>query len=193
MADSKGIAGVVITGVVSITVACIANWDKLSSAISGERASASPAQASPAEVASSPAKAASSPASPVSSANRPVDARLRRFVEDYVNSGNYDTPEIETSFFAEPVIDYYGVPNATLATILHDTKANIRKWPTRYYHLAKEPVLLGQEGKDVFIVQTEISYEVSNGTDTRSGISRSTYKIKPIDGKLKIISVMEAK
>lgn len=132
------------------------------------------------------------------SATTPVtDPRLRQFIEDYVQSGNYATPEVELGFFADPVVDYFGNRGVTHSDILADRKRHIEAWPERRYSLQGPPQLLGKEDQDVSVVLAVIQYELRNDqvspVKRRSGISRSVYRIKPVGSNFKILSVMEGK
>jgi len=126
-----------------------------------------------------------------------TDPQLKQFVEDYVKSGNYSTPEVEAEFFTYPVIDYFGKSGLTREDLIADRKQAIEDWPTRRYSLQDPPQLLGKEGSDVFVVLAVIRYVVDNDKVTpakhKSGISRSIYRIKATGSDFKIISVMEAK
>jgi hypothetical protein len=123
--------------------------------------------------------------------------RARQFIEDYVASGNYATPEVELSFLADPVIDFFGEHGLTHSDILANRRRHIEAWPERRYSLQGTPQLLGKEGQDISIVLAVIQYELVNNQVSpekrRSGISRSVYRIKSIGSKFKIVSAMEGK
>lgn len=119
------------------------------------------------------------------------DPTLKQFIEDYVRSGNYDTPEVEVAFFADQVIDYFGKRDATRDYILADRRAHIAKWPQRRYKLLSEPELLGNEAEGILVVLVRIDFDLRSAERHRSGTSTSIYRIQPFASTFKIVSAME--
>jgi hypothetical protein len=131
------------------------------------------------------------------SMNSPVtDPKLKDFIERYVQAGNFDTPDVELEFLADPMIEYFGASGLNHAEIRAEREAYVKKWPTRKYSLEGPPQLLGKAGSDVFVVLAVIRYEVINDKATPpkrlNGISRSIYRVKAVGTDFKINSVMEA-
>ena len=122
---------------------------------------------------------------------------IARVLRLFISLRHYATPEVELSFLADPVVDYFGDREVKHSDILADRKRHIEAWPERRYSLQGPPQLLGKEDPDISVVLAVIQYELRNDQVTpvkrRSGISRSVYRIKPVGSNFKILSVMEGK
>jgi hypothetical protein len=66
---------------------------------------------------------------------------LSKFVREFVTSGNYDDPAIESSFYAEEVDYFDDGKGVKRGFVVNDIKAYNQRWPKRSYWVVGDPAI----------------------------------------------------
>jgi S1-C subfamily serine protease len=135
------------------------------------------------------------PTASVSSAPRAELAReeskpdLRKFVREFISSGNYDDPVLESSFYAEEV-DYFDDGKVSKEFVVNDIKHYDQRWPKRSYWVDGDPAIrtVDSEG-DVARAVVTFKFSVQNGQKSVGGSCEDTILIRDARTNPKVISV----
>jgi hypothetical protein len=114
---------------------------------------------------------------------------LKEFVRNFVTSGNYDDPAVESSFYAEEV-DYFDDGKVGKAFVVNDIKNYNQRWPTRSYWVDGDPtVRIVDSVRDVAKAIVVLRFSVQNGRKTVGGSCQNTILIRDASANPKVISV----
>lgn len=91
-----------------------------------------------------------------------------------------------TSLYADHV-DFYGKPNVSREVIAREKASFINRWSQRSYH-ATSPAQVTRNAPDEISWSQAFSYDVSDGTKTRSGQSTLAFTVKRINGAWLIVA-----
>jgi S1-C subfamily serine protease len=114
---------------------------------------------------------------------------LKKFVRDFVASGNYDDPSVESSFYAEQV-DYFDDGKVSKDFVISDIRNYNQRWPKRGYWVNGEPTIrvVGSE-RDIVRAVVTIGFGVSNGRKSVKGSCEDVLLIRDASSNPKVISV----
>ncbi len=91
-----------------------------------------------------------------------------------------------TSLYATQV-DFYGKPNVSREVIAREKASFINRWSQRSYH-ATSPAKVTRNAPDEISWSQAFSYDVSDGTKTRSGQSTLVFTVKRFNGAWLIVA-----
>jgi hypothetical protein len=93
----------------------------------------------------------------------PSRPNLSEFVRDFVTSGNYGDPAVESSFYAEEV-DYFDDGKVSKEFVVKDIEKYNQRWPKRSYWVDGDPAIrtMDPQGDMVRAVVT-LKFSVQNG------------------------------
>jgi len=114
---------------------------------------------------------------------------LKKFVRDFVTSGNYDDPSVESSFYAEQV-DYFDNGKVSKAFIVNDINTYNQRWPKRNYWVVGEPtVRMVTSSGDAAKAIVVLGFSVQNGRKTVGGSCQNTILIRDASTTPRVTSV----
>jgi S1-C subfamily serine protease len=114
---------------------------------------------------------------------------LNKFVGDFVTSGNYDDPTVESSFYADEV-DYFDDGRVNEGFIVNDIKTYDRRWPKRRFWVDGDPAITVVDSQgDVARAVVTLKFSVQNGHKSVGGSCEDTTLIRDVGRKPKVISV----
>jgi hypothetical protein len=113
----------------------------------------------------------------------------KKFVEDFLTSGNYANPEKEASFYANEV-DYFNNGPVTKNFIVSDVARYDKRWTRRTYQLSGEPeITVVDSGRDIAKAVFKFQFTVANGQKTISGSGVNVVLIGNATTNPKVISI----
>jgi Trypsin-like peptidase domain len=114
---------------------------------------------------------------------------LKKFVRDFVTSGNYSDPTVEASFYAEQV-DYFDDGNVSKDFVVSDIRTYNQRWSKKGYRVDGEPSIQVVDGeRDVVRAVVTISFGVSNLRKSVKGSCENVILIQDASSNPKVISV----
>jgi len=114
---------------------------------------------------------------------------LKKFVRDFVTSGNYSDAGVEASFYAEQV-DYFDDGNVSKDFVVSDIRTYNQRWSKRGYRVDGEPAIQVVDGeRDIVRAVVTISFWVSNLRKSVKGSCENVILIQDASSNPKVISV----
>jgi S1-C subfamily serine protease len=114
---------------------------------------------------------------------------LNEFVREFVTSGNFDDPAVESSFYAEEV-DYFDDGRVNKGFVVNDIQTYNQRWPKRSYWVDGDPAIkvVDLQG-DVARAVVTLKFSVQNGQKTVGGSCEDTILIRSARTNPKVIAV----
>lgn len=120
--------------------------------------------------------------------------QITKLVERYLRDAEGDDVDLQVGYYGFPV-EYFDHGAVDRDFVTRDTRAYIKRWPQRHYHL-REPVALRASGAgEELQVEFTIDFSVGNTKTTAHGRTRNFWTLRPEKGgnnaNLQIVRIRE--
>ncbi|MGI9381394.1 MAG: hypothetical protein ACR2OW_17260 [Methyloligellaceae bacterium] len=109
-----------------------------------------------------------------------IQDRMASFLSERYLQSTFAEPELIRSYYASPMVSYWGSKNVRIDYVLRDKKSYSRRWPVRSYRLLTETLEIEpvQNNPDTYFVLFEYEFNVQNRSKRKSGIGEARLVVK---------------
>ena len=112
-----------------------------------------------------------------------IQDRMARFLGEQYLQSTFAEPDLVRSYYASPMVSYWGRENVRIESVLRDKKSYSRRWPDRTYRLLTETLEIEpvQNNPDTYFVLFEYEFNVRNQSKRRSGVGEARLVVREDD------------
>lgn len=121
--------------------------------------------------------------------------RLRRFLTEFIASGESNSPKETLQYYADNLKRYFNLKNATKRDIFKDKVRYYKKWYQRAFSLVDFKIIdtYSRDGIEYCEVRQNIKWKVKSSSISKSGKSINRLTVKKVANRFEIVSIYSIK